>query len=198
MFMTNAKLRAILDSRLRTDGELDSFLIDHYPKTYQQITSGMTRTNKVNLLFMLEDNKSGIYNNIMKRAIGPGNSKHSIVIAPIIFIAALILFAWTTLRECTINPLKPTQKNFNHIEKSRSDLHEQKVEVHEIPVSSGKALPAEPHRAQAARKIRSPKIVDPTDGSNEVIINNYAPSQNNTVKGSINSIIQTNSLRPQP
>ncbi len=44
-------LRAAIDDQLRTDQDLDAFLVDFFPGVYRRCSSGMDRTAKVNLLF---------------------------------------------------------------------------------------------------------------------------------------------------
>lgn len=47
-------LRSELESVLRTDPELDAFILDQFPDTYRQLAVGMMRTQKLNILLEKE------------------------------------------------------------------------------------------------------------------------------------------------
>ena len=49
------QLRKLLEDTLRTDADLDAFLLDYFPETKKQCTDGMTRIQKLNLLLEKED-----------------------------------------------------------------------------------------------------------------------------------------------
>ena len=55
----SGSVRQLLDSRLRTDADLDAFCLDCFPTVYRRFGKGMERTEKVNLLLSLEDS-SGV------------------------------------------------------------------------------------------------------------------------------------------
>ncbi|MBL9044304.1 MAG: hypothetical protein JNM83_22025 [Myxococcales bacterium] len=55
----SGSVRQLLDSRLRTDADLDAFCLDCFPAVYRRFGKGMERTEKVNLLLSLEDS-SGV------------------------------------------------------------------------------------------------------------------------------------------
>lgn len=48
-------LRAAIDAQLRTDPDLNAFLVDFFPRVYQRCGSAMQRADKINLLFSLAD-----------------------------------------------------------------------------------------------------------------------------------------------
>lgn len=53
--ITRPKLRARLFHILRTDSDLDAFLVDYFPDVKRNLSSGMTRDAKVSLLFEAKD-----------------------------------------------------------------------------------------------------------------------------------------------
>lgn len=52
-YIVTMRLRDKIDSHLKTDADLDAFCIDHFPHIHQRFSSGMERTQKVNLLLQL-------------------------------------------------------------------------------------------------------------------------------------------------
>lgn len=48
--LSPAELRVHLEARLHTDSELDAFCLDYHPEVHQQFSSGMSRSQKLNLL----------------------------------------------------------------------------------------------------------------------------------------------------
>ncbi|MBL9007629.1 MAG: hypothetical protein JNJ46_25455 [Myxococcales bacterium] len=62
--MDNASLRKLIDRKIISDVELSEFLIDYYPNIYRQTSSGMSRTEKVNILLSIEYNKESLLKNI--------------------------------------------------------------------------------------------------------------------------------------
>lgn len=48
-------IRRLINEVMPTDGELNAFFVDFFPKTYQLMSGGMDRITKVNLLFTRHD-----------------------------------------------------------------------------------------------------------------------------------------------
>jgi hypothetical protein len=51
--MERSSLRHRLDRQLRTDADFDAFCIDYFPEVHRRFSSGMSRTEKQNLLFQV-------------------------------------------------------------------------------------------------------------------------------------------------
>lgn len=52
--LTPALIRGLLDQFIRTSSDLDAFLLDYFPAVYGNLSSGMDRTSRVNLLLRQE------------------------------------------------------------------------------------------------------------------------------------------------
>lgn len=70
-----AELRRRIEQILRTDGELESFCLDHFPETQRLFAQGMDRQQKLNLLLSREDLQC-LTETLNQRA-GAGSSRRS-------------------------------------------------------------------------------------------------------------------------
>lgn len=52
---TRSSLRRALDVILRTDSDVDMFILDYFPRVYKRLATSMQRINKINVLFEIHD-----------------------------------------------------------------------------------------------------------------------------------------------
>jgi len=60
-------VRKLLERSITTDADLDSFCLDYFPKAKRRFSSGMERTQKINLLLELESNLGRIAEKVNER-----------------------------------------------------------------------------------------------------------------------------------
>lgn len=53
LMVSTRQLRRLLEKALHTDSQLEAFCIDYFPKVHRQFSSGMDRTQKLNLLLLV-------------------------------------------------------------------------------------------------------------------------------------------------